>query len=232
MVHHAASSAEGVIWKVGYRAHEGHGVEIGLVVRRAGGADLGPLDLPPNHPLGEQRPSPEEELVVVGPRIPAVSNALEVVEVELSTEGGELGLLEELAHDLLLELARAVNHEGAAMRQPGDNVLLSELLGNLEHDVEFYGEGPAHGILFVEPECVLIAGGEVLNDIVRAVAVRVLDVLSPVSLGSEPRFAVLVFRWWWRRSHHGCLSTVLDESRSSWCRCKGYSKWHLVVVWY
>lgn len=77
-------------------------------------------------------------------------DALEVVQIQLSAKGGQLRLLEELAHDFGLELPRAVDHEGAPMGQPGDDVLLPELLGDFEDDLELEREGTPDGVFLVE----------------------------------------------------------------------------------
>ncbi len=49
--------------------------------------------------------------MIVGPCVSSVCDTLEIVKIKLALEGSELSLLEELAHDLILEFARLVNHK-------------------------------------------------------------------------------------------------------------------------
>ena len=71
-------------------------------------------------------------------------------------------------------------------------MLLSKFFCYLEYYLEFEWKRSPNGILAVKAESVLIAGGEVFDDISRPVCVRVVDVLSLVSLRGETRLPILV----------------------------------------
>mmetsp|Transcript_4390 Transcript_4390/g.5378 ORF Transcript_4390/g.5378 Transcript_4390/m.5378 type:complete len:83 (-) Transcript_4390:297-545(-) len=82
--------------------------------------------------------------MIVRPSVPSVCYTLEVVKVELALKRGELGLFKVLAHDLVFELAWAVDHEGPSMGEPGDDVLLTNLFNNFQDYLEFNRKGAAN----------------------------------------------------------------------------------------
>ena len=118
-------------------------------------------------------------------------DTLKVVKIELALEGRELSLLEELPHYLVFELAWTMNHERPAMRQPRDDVLLSEPLDDFQNDLELHWECAANVILTVEAKGVLVAFSKVLDDVIRVILVTVLDEMSLVALGGETHLFIL-----------------------------------------
>jgi len=78
------------------------------------------LNLLPPHPPTQLLPIPQKELVVVPPRVRASREPLEPVEIQLSLEGRDFGVLEVVGHRRVGELTDALDLERAPVGEPAD----------------------------------------------------------------------------------------------------------------
>ena len=131
----------------GGQANGPHGVEVGLVVGVARGLEPGALDPGPDDAPGKEGHAAEEVLVVVPARIAAAGETAEAVEVELTLEARQLGLVEVLGHDGIDELLGVVDGEGPSVGEPGDDVGQAVPLDLIEEVVQLAGEGDGHPLL-------------------------------------------------------------------------------------
>lgn len=131
-----------------------------------------PLDLYPLHPHAQLRPAPQEELVVVRPRVGPARDPPKAVQVELPLEARELGLSEVIAHDVAGEFLGTADEEGPAVGQPGDDGGTSDGL-DVEHGHELLGEGDGDAARFLADVLLGVGDGRVI----------VVDVLDRETLG-------------------------------------------------
>ena len=107
-----------------------------------------------------------------------MGDTLEIVEVELSPEGGYLGLVEEALHDDLLEVLRLAHCERSAMVLPRDEVLHPQLLHEAEQRLQLQRKRSCDMIVLVQFQEISVRFIRGLVHLIGTVDVLMLYVLA------------------------------------------------------
>jgi len=124
--------------------------------------------------------------VIVRASVRTASNTFEIVEIELSTEGGYLSLIEEPRHQDRLKLGRVSDGERSTMRLPTEDVIHAELLYFMEKSLKLERELSSDLALMVVVERFsFLDGAWFVDGLLASVDIVMVNVDSLLAFRSE-----------------------------------------------
>ena len=109
-----------------------HLPKVRFLLRVGASTDSSSLDLDSMNVVRQERPSFQEEFMVVSTAVTASCQPLEAIQIQLTLEGGNLGELE-VVGEQLDEFLGLVDHNASSVRLPRYNVFMTVRLCILKH---------------------------------------------------------------------------------------------------